>query len=77
MNWLRYLCKLNIPTCQKYNLIMLIVDYYHSFYDHPKLTEDDFISDGESIHTISLSIPMETDKEINRNYDYDHYEYFD
>ena len=76
MNWLKYLCKLNIPTCQKYNLIMLIVDYYHSFYDHPKITEDDFLKD-DSHDTISLSIPMATDHEIERNYDYDHYDYFD
>jgi hypothetical protein len=60
---------------------MLIVDYYHSFYDHPKITEDDFLKDDEmhdeSFHTISLSIPMATDNETEKNYDYDQYDYFD
>lgn len=62
MKWLRALCRLNISTEQKFNLIEMIISYFFNFYKPLEISEDDFTLDDE-IHSTCVLIPIERDED--------------
>ena len=62
MKWLRALCRLNISTEQKFNLIEMIISYFYNFYKPLQIDEDDFSIDSET-HSLCISIPIERDED--------------